>query len=1454
MGTKTISQENPKRSALRKRVLRVLGLSLLTILTLEFTLYFGSNLFLGNLLRKKLNESFNGVYELEFNRVHLSLIRRGIIFDGIVMQPIHLEKAGSEQVLFELTLDELSFTGLWYGLQNQKLYVREVWLDRPNFKVVSSPSHSVSQQAKAPQRKVRSPIALLENELRKSIKNLPLAGIHVGRVLVNQAQVFFLNFLSQQELLAKEASFTALDLNWTPNQPWETPFNARGFEFELEGVTYALPDGIHQISSKKVFISSLEETIELQEFKLVPDLSQASSTYYSLALAKLQLRQVDLNEAFRSAKLDLEELILVEPQIEVIQSSFPAASSQVSGDLHAFIRGKLNQLTIKEFAIQKGSFLKKDKEDSLRNRIQLDDLDLKMVNFYLGQDSLRREQQFFYGSDASLAIAHAVLFLGDGIHSVEGENLEASTFKNELNGTKIKLMPRDLSSLNTINQPSYQLDLAEFTFGKVDLKKWYSKGELEIETLFLKKPQLLIRETNSSHSNSENTSFIPLLNGIVNRVAIQSFKIEEGTLVLNEESGVKSTDLDLGKFSLALEKLQLEPKKEASSIQQQLQFAEVLLTLYDYRLKLRDNLHEFLAEELSIDSKSEWLEIKNLRIQPADSTHIEEQLQVLGKTTAVNFSVPFFRANGVGFVEALFEQKLRLNHLQLDLPRVHWYTYRSRESKASESALGSAEDLKALLLGYFEDIEVDSVSISNAKIRYVNGTKEAVTKFEEDQLFFKLKNFALHKNGNLSENRALFSDEVNLTFNSYTFSLAGGKYLVDTDFLNYNSRTRTLDFENLRLLPGKVEDRRLALGFNFPKVAFRGVNLEEFIFDNVLDLEKLEIDGGEISVGLDPQVRTSSKLALQRKKLALERAVERIHIDTISSENATLQLNFLNQNQSKKGIKTGFGLYITQFDLDSLRVRTQDLSKTYQGVNLGLTNFEFTLPDSVHTLKFDAFGFGDNQEELIFSGLSIHPKNNSGTSGIPVFDGKIERVVLKKNSMLDILNTKKVDLREVRIQNPSLSIFLDSLPIPKTNGLDVTQEKPARFIQSLVLGDLVVENGKFDFFRKGGQALPNLSFPQVDARLAHLGIDVLAMGQLPTWQVLFSKISSFNLSNYQAYLQDSAYLLWVDRLQFMDQDLRVHGLNYRPVKGIYGYLSSLPFQHEAVTAQIKELEFQGIELQKLGKEYLINGDLLRLESARVDLFRDKRKPMDPLMYKPMPQYLVENAPLNLDLSSFQIRDSRLRYWEFGQKSTLPGRVAFQNVQLDLAPLFLRRQGQSYPISSLRLGISAQMSDSSQLQVRSQLYFEQDYPMEVAVELDRFAFAEAEDFLSKTAFVRPLAGGVSHGAWQFRLDEQVAVGSMALAYEGLKFQLLDSLTLVPGKGKLKLYSFLANSWAKKSNPPAGTTASRRREIYQLRDPQRSVVNAWWKATYAGLKSSIGFGKSKVPKNIRKEDDN
>jgi len=1449
---KSSSKEKPKKgSASRKKWLRIAGMVLLAVLTLEFGLYFGSNIFLGSQLRKWVNESLNGVYELDFNRVHLSLIRRGIFLDGIVMKPIHPEKATADQVLFELTLDEIAITGLWYGVGNQEFYFHQIRLDEPNFQVLGTPKSSSREQDEQQVTGTRSPIFLLETELKKSIQKLPFSAVRVGNLVVEHAQVFFLNFLSQQELLAKDASFKALDMHWVPNQAWKTPFNARGFEFELDEVTFSLPDGVHLITSDRVLLSSLAQTIDLHKFRLVPDLSKESTTYYSLDLEELHIGHVNLNHAFMTSTLAIEELKLEAPRIEVIQSSTKSTSTGPEADLHAFIRGKLKGFSIKELSIQGASFLKKEKEDSLSNRIQLEQFDLNMVDFYLGDDSLKRRGQFFYGSDASMKIGKAQVFLSDGTHQLAGKNLEASTFKNELSGIDFQLRPSAKAAFKGL--ATYRLDLAEFTFENVDLKKWYHQGDLEIETLSLLQPKLEIRKTKSQNSKVENSAFIALLSGLIDEVAIQTFTIEEGELLFKEESGKESKDLELGKYSVELENLRLHPSI-LLPFQEQFQFQEIRLTLFDYRLKLRDNLHEILAEELNINSKKELLEIKNLSIHPAESTQVREQLQALGKTSAVDFSIPVFRAEGIGFKEALFDQRLHLNHLQLDAPIFHWSTYRSKESKASQNALQSAADLKDLLLGYFKTIQVDSARIANAKIRYENKVKEAVTKFEEDQLFFTLKNFALQETDPVNDNRTLFSDEVNLTFNSYSFSLAGGKYLVDTDYLNYNSRTRRLDFENLRLLPGKVGNQRLALGFNFPKVALRGVNMEAFIFDNVLNLEKLEIDGGELAVGLDRQISSSDKKSRSTRNLALQRAVEQVHIDTITTSNATLQLNYLDQNQSIKAIKTGFGLNITQFDLDSLRVRTQDLSKTYQGVNLGLSNFEFALPDSVHTLKFEEFGFGENLEELIFSGLSIHPKNQMGKSGKPVVDGKIERVVLKKNSLLDILTTKKVDLREVRVQNPIFSIYLDSLTTPSEPGFGSFKKTPEGVIQSIVLRDLLLENGKFDFFRKGGQALSNLSFPKVDARVEQLGIDLLDIAKLPTWKELLTKTKSLSLANYQAYVQDSAYYFQLDSLQFSDQNLLLRGLYFRPRLGIYGYLNSFPFQHEAVTARVEKLEIQGIETQKLMQEGTFKGEFLRAEGASVVLFRDKRKPMDPLAYKPLPQYLMEHAPINMDLSSFQFRNSRLEYWEFGEKSTQPGSIAFQNIQLEASPFFLRKQGEPFPVSSFRLGLSGQVSDSSRVNLTSQLYFEKKYPMDVAVTLDHFAFAEAEDILSKTAFVKPLAGGVTQGNWQFRLDELEAIGTMALGYTGLKLQFLDSLTLGPGKGKLKFYTLLANLWVKKSNPGVGSNSLRKREIYRLRDTQRSMVNTWWKATYSGVKSSMGFGKAKAPKNRRKEGEN
>ncbi len=77
MASQSGQEEQKTAHTFRKKILRGSLIALLVLLSLEFVVYFGSNIFLAGIARKKINESTKGVYEIEFNRFSLSLIRRG---------------------------------------------------------------------------------------------------------------------------------------------------------------------------------------------------------------------------------------------------------------------------------------------------------------------------------------------------------------------------------------------------------------------------------------------------------------------------------------------------------------------------------------------------------------------------------------------------------------------------------------------------------------------------------------------------------------------------------------------------------------------------------------------------------------------------------------------------------------------------------------------------------------------------------------------------------------------------------------------------------------------------------------------------------------------------------------------------------------------------------------------------------------------------------------------------------------------------------------------------------------------------------------------------------------------------------------------------------------------------------------------------------------------------------
>lgn len=1437
---------------LRKKVLRWSLVAVLSLLTLEFLVYFGSNVFLAGIAREEINKSTNGVYQVEFNRFNLSLLRRGFLLDGIVFKPIHPENSTSEQVLFQMNVDQIRFTGLWFDFFEKTLTISRIYFDNPNVELYmpksddQSPSGSKSQEAEGQE----SAIKILEKEIKKSLARVRLNGLFVNRIEIDHANVFFFKFLSQSELAAQNTTLVVRDLDWTTGEEWSTPFNAKGFEFTLDHATFPLPDGIHTLSSEKVWISSLDRTIDIRNFSMLPSFEKESKAYYSLHLDRLRVGNSDLNKAFMTSELEIDELIMDQPEIKVVKSNFGSEENVASGDLNDLIKGKLKSISIKELSINNASFLKEELEDSLRNRIQLDALDFKMVGFYLGQEEEKRENQFFYGQDASMEIRGGKLYLGDGIHVLMGEEVKVSSFKDELIVSNLSLLPRSEEQISRIPRNLIRLQLPEFVLLDADLKKLYQTGKLEAGNFLIDQPKIEFTELQTVPRKDEEVAVLEVVAGFLNEVSIKKFQVKEGTVLFKDEKGQRSNNIGFERFSLNLDELHLLPDSNLS-VQDQLQVQEIYLALNQYQLKLRDNLHQIFADQLIVDSKRKILEVQNLSIKPENQAQIQSQLDIYGKTSAVEFFVPLFRAENIDVKTAFFDQQLSIGKIRLPNPDFFITTYRSKGDRDSNEGPSSAKDIQDLLLGYFQSIRVDSVHVDQATIRYESLAQDKKASFEENNLTLKLRNFALNGSDTLTTNRSFFSDEVDLTFNAYSFTLAGGKYLAETDYLNYNSLTKTIAMENLLLVPGTGFAKRVSLGLNIPKVQLEGVNMEEFLFENLLNLEKLEIEAGEIEIAIDRKITTASKSKLSDQK-SVQKTIDRIRIDTVKASNSILQLNYLGQNQAAQSIKTGFDFLVTQFKLDTLSVDAEDISSIYGTASLDLKDFTFALPDSVHTIQFSNVAFGDQSDEVVFSDLRIFPKDYFGKSGSPVVDAKIDQIQIRKNTFQEILETKNAKLNLVRLVNPVVDLYLDA-----EKGAFKQSYSPLntenQLLESILLKDVVLENGKVTFHRKGQGLIPRLNFPQLDIRLSDLGIDLLNSQQKLDLKDLAEKQVAFNLKGYSIMTPDSLYLLEMGSVRYDEGDFAIDQLSIQPVMGYYGYLRSRPYQMDAVKARVEKIRIKGLDPIHYVETGKIQAEEVLLDGAEVDLFRDKRLPVDSTAYRPMPQFLLENSKINADILSFRVRDSRIRYFEFAPKATMPGMVYFDSIRMDMAPFFLRKKEEGYPLDRIRLGIESKLMGKSEAQLEALLYFKEGYPMDVSVQLSDFEFTAVSDFLSKSLFVEATQGKVTQGAWNFRLDEEYAIGEMALGYRDLKIQFLDSLTLEPGRGKLRAYTLAANLFASKSNPRSGSGKLVKREIYVPRDKRKFVIHAWWRSTLSGLRATVGLGRPKVPKSVRKEED-
>jgi len=1439
------------KNLLRKKVVRFITFAFLGILFLEFTVYFVSNILLSNWARQKINEKTKGIYEIEFNRVNLSLIRRGIFLDGIILKPIDPQMDNSDQALFDLYLDELAIRGLWYNFTKGVFSIGKIELDNPNLSLdFPEKEQLIDRSDYIPNSQSR--VKALESELKKSIDRLNIAGVYIHEIEIINADLFFLNFLSENSLQAENTSLVVKDIDWTTRKIWNTPFNARGFEFNLENVDFPLPDGVHTLSATTVRISSLENKIDLREVRLTPDRSKESKAYYEVSLKDLRIGNVDLNTAFMTSKVLIDEIILARPDFKVERREDASRNTISTGDLNELIDGVLESIEVKELSIVRGSFLTSDYKDSLKNRIEIKDLNFNMIKFYLGNDSERQKNQFFYGEDASMNIKEASLYLSDDIHVIYGEQVSLSSFKDELIIENVRVEPR-VGYLEALDRDNIiQVSLPKLALNNVNLKQFYNDGKLKMDEMIIDSPKVEFKELNQKEKRPfKEGKASELLKGYMDEVSIGKLQLNDGEVQFTDEAGVRSNDIEFERFSLLLEKVMIRPNLD-NSIQEIFLADEMVLSMDKYRLKLRDNLHEFLADEILIDSKNSRIVVKDFSLKPENPKAIQAALDAYEKTVVINIEIPEFRIEGIDLQTAFWDEKLIIGQILIPSPKAELSRFRKKKGDSNiAEQLNSADEFKTLLTSYFSYIQIDSVSFSDGQIKYENFSGSRNISLSEDSLALTLKGFLIDKGVESEPNRTFFSEEIDLSLLKYSFNVAGGSYEVDTDGVKYNSKSKTIIIDSLRLFPLPTIKSKLAIEVKFPSVSFKGVDLQSFLFDNKLIFDELSVNGSEIALGINQGFNSSQK-SISRKNpssKALPKEIEEIQIAKINALDSKLILNYLTGKSDAQSIKTNFDLEVRGLRLDSATSSRENFTGLFDDVSLKLENFSFALPDSIHTLKFTSVNVNNKEEETVFSNFEVAPTNTTGNKGNPIFAAKIKEVGIRHNSLANIESTGIVDLSRFRLTEPQIDIYLDAEDKENTNSISKTPKENA-LVSSIILRDLLLQSGDIRLHNKETGLIPKLAFANVDFGINDLNLDLFSTGTDLTPKFLLEKDLSLSLANYQILTKDSLNKLRIGKIKFSGKDVVMENIFYGPTVGQYEYMRRIGYQTDAITAFVERISLSEIDFDAYFKSNLIKAKKIELQGADLDVFRDKRIARREEVIKPMPQELMFRAPFNLQLDSVILKDATIAYQEFAPRAMMPGFIRFEKLNAQISPFVLAKSEVGYPLEKAVLTADAKIMGDGQLNLKSVYYFEPPYLMEMDISLGEFDLTLINSILSPGVFVSVEEGRVTGGKWDFKMNEDEAWGKMNFNYKDLKIQLLDTVSMQKGKGKLGFMTFLANTFAKNSNPRKLFNRQVTATIYHEREKNKFIFGGWWRATFSGLKGSLGFGQVKIPK--RKEE--
>jgi hypothetical protein len=506
--------------------------------------------------------------------------------------------------------------------------------------------------------------------------------------------------------------------------------------------------------------------------------------------------------------------------------------------------------------------------------------------------------------------------------------------------------------------------------------------------------------------------------------------------------------------------------------------------------------------------------------------------------------------------------------------------------------------------------------------------------------------------------------------------------------------------------------------------------------------------------------------------------------------------------------------------------------------------------DSLYSVSFSAASLHVIEGRIIIDNLELKPnmavynrRKKLHLAPNSLYTLKIKRLSIAHTHPLNLYFQKKLDIAQITINTPSLSVDYEQNRDQDTLIKDrrTPYQMISKVLKSVHVESIVLKDVKFRYTDHGGSKNDVSGFEHVNFTATDLLIDSLT--QNDKTRFLFCKDINTEINNYEGTSYNKRYKYSIDNISFSTStsQLNITGINFGPDKTVNDFFKTTPSDCFAI--KLDSLQLSNFDFKMYNKYHKLYGSKLRLSNGSVHIY-DNPAPNDITVdgSEGFPHVLLRKLKTDIRIDTIQINNTGIFYTEYNPKSGEDGTLSFEKTSGNFLNVTNNKTAlqknnlatanlQTYLMNAGRLNVQFTFNLTDALA-----------PFSFKGHLGAMDLHKVNPIAMPLAMVKIASGNVKSLDFNMNADKRASKGSLMILYNDLKVSLLKKDSADHTLKKMGLASLLANALVIKRNNPDQNQKPRYYYGSYARNRNITMYTFMWRSLLAGLKSNAGYDAS------------